>query len=229
LITNQATCSAPLLHITSNSQFVFESHKLFDHHSGVSGDKMTVRNQIHGCSPDYHTFSKYSVRDRRKLAENLEFSCAQETSTSAWRSQRSLARPPTPTGQFNTSAPSALIRRQSLAALAPTTTAARDRPVRMWRRACQGTRSSVFASLPRDGSGNGRSRREALVAPRCQWRNFNASKALPCAEPSDRQPQSSQGAEAMKITRLGMYVNLGMAVTKVGKEFSTTSISKPTR
>lgn len=99
----------------------------------------------------------------------------------------------------------------------------------MWRRARLGTSSSVFASLPRGSSG----RREAL-AVRWQWRDFNASKALLGTEaPSDKQqhavcgdagqPQSNQGAEAMKITRLGMYVNLGMAVTKVRRCMTVSS------
>lgn len=83
----------------------------------------------------------------------------------------------------------------------------------MWRRS-----SRVFASAARSTADPTRRR----LAYR-QWRDFGASKAVVNADggrglPKERdnpESQTVQGAEAMKITRVGMYINLGMATTKV--------------
>ncbi|KAG7394741.1 hypothetical protein PHYBOEH_004715 [Phytophthora boehmeriae] len=89
-------------------------------------------------------------------------------------------------------------------------------------------RGSVFASLkPRAVNRRpvARDFPAAVRPPQRQWRDFGLSKhvAGAQAEPSDqvqagaadaKPPRFSQGDEAMKITRVGMYVNVAMAATK---------------
>lgn len=104
----------------------------------------------------------------------------------------------------------------------------------MWRVRVGG--GSVLASLrPRTSAGRAAAAR--FPAVRGEYRQWRWSQQQSAgvwqqlanfsSEPSGRSPRqeeppalrSSQGDEAMKITRVGMYVNVAMAATKVrGRE-----------